>query len=123
MATNLGKHKRGDTFTRVFTLTSPWTNSSFTEIWFTLRSTVPTSTVTDDTDAVGQVTKTGGGITFDVGGTVGTVKIAATATNSWPVSNLYWDLQGHVPGSPDEIYTIDDGRLQITADVTRTTTP
>jgi hypothetical protein len=122
MTTTLVPVSRGDTFVYTFTLGGGYTGATFTGgVKWTLRATVPgVGSVADDPDdseVVAQASVAGGEITFD--GAVGTINIPASATTTWPVKRLYWDLQGVVSGSPDEVYTIDSGSIVVKADITR----
>jgi hypothetical protein len=120
MSTQLPDHYRGDVFEYSFTLGGGWTGSDFTDsLKFTLRESVPASTVTDDTDALAQASVSGGEITFDGSDTIGTITLPSSDTNTWPASKLYWDLQGVVSGSPDTAYTLDEGTILILSDITR----
>lgn len=116
--TTLDSHIRGDTFTYSFSLASPWTGATFSGgVKFTLRTSMPASSVTDDNDAVDQASTTDGEIVFS--GADGTITIPASRTTSWPARKLLWDLQGVVSGSPDTVYTIDSGYILILGDITR----
>jgi hypothetical protein len=116
--TVLASHRRGDTFSYTITLGDGWVGADFTGgMKFTLRERVPDSSVTTDDDAMDQATSGGGEITGS-GATV-TIVIPASRTTSWKAKQLYWDLQGVVSGSPDEVYTIDYGTIPILPDITR----
>ncbi len=116
--TNLDPHRRGDTFVYTFRLGGGWVGSDFTGgVKWTLRSALVDSSVTSDDDAVYQASVATGELAFS--GAIGTLTIPASDTSLWPASKLYWDLQGVISGSPDTVYTIDDGRISITYDVTR----
>jgi hypothetical protein len=123
--TTLAPQRRGDTFARTFTLSVGWTGAMFTGgMAFTLRRSVPASSVVSDADAVDQATAAGGEITFAGAGTsedpcVATITIPASRTNSWPARELYFDVEGTVSGSPDVVHTLDSGTIPILADVTR----
>lgn len=120
MSTQLPDQYRGDVFEYSFTLGGGWTGSAFTGgLKFTLRESVPASTVTDDTGALAQASVAGGEITFDGSDTIGTITIASSVTNTWPASKLYWDLQGVVTGSPSTTYTLDIGTILVLSDITR----
>jgi hypothetical protein len=114
----LSPHRRGDTFSYSVTLGGDWVFADFTGgMKFTLRRHVPASSVTTDDDATDQATTDDDEITGS-GATV-TIVIPASRTTSWPAGKLYWDLQGVVTGTPDEVYTIDSGTISIEADITR----
>jgi hypothetical protein len=114
----LEPHVRGDPFEYHFTLGNDWVFADFTGgLKFTLRTSVPASTVVADTDATGQSTSTGGGITGS--GANGTVAFTSAVTSAWPKGLLYWDLEGTVSGTPTRKYTIDRGTIQIIGDITR----
>jgi hypothetical protein len=116
--TTLADHRRGDTFVRTFTLASPWTGATFTGgVKWTLRAETPASSVVTDADAAAQASVAAGEIAFV--GAVGTITIAASVTTTWPTGSLLWDLQGVVAGTPSVVYTIDEGRILIRPDVTR----
>ncbi len=116
--TTLASHRRGDTFSRTFTLSNGWTGATFTGgVKFTVRESIPASSVVTDDGALAQVSVAGGGIVFAA--EVGTVTIAASVTTTWPAKRVYWDIQGVVDGSPDQVYTIDSGDISILPDITR----
>lgn len=118
--TTLDPHRRGDTFVRTFTLSSGWTGATFTGgVKWTLRQQHVESSVTTDADAIDQASVATGEIAFV--GAVGTITIPASRTTSWPTGSLYWDLQGVVSGATPIVYTIDDGRIPVRPDVTRST--
>lgn len=120
MTTNLRPHRRGDTFEYSFTLGNGWVGSDFSGgVKWTLREYPPDTSVTTDTDAAEQASVAGGQITFF--GAVGTIRIAAARTTTWPTGTLYWDLQGVISGAEARVYTIDDGRLSVLPDITRST--
>lgn len=117
--TNLADFRRGDTFVYSFTLGNTWVGADFTGgVFFTLRSTIPESSEVTDTNAVAQATDASE-ISFS--GAVGTITIPASSTTAWPLGKLYWDVQGVVSGTPDTVYTIDAGEIQIRHDITRRT--
>ena len=116
--TDLAPHTRGDTFEYTFTLGNGWVGADFTGgVRFTLRKYVPDSGVVTDADAVDQASVATGEITF--AGAEGTIVIPASRTTTWPVRPLVWDIQGIINGSPNVVYTIDDGAIVIDGDVTR----
>jgi len=117
--TVLEPHRRGTEFRYHFTLGGGWTYTMFTGgLKFTLRKSLPPSSVTDDADAVDQATLAGGEITFsDL--TSGTVLIPGSRTTSWPSGmKLFWDLQGEVLTGA-RVLDIDAGTVVINGDVTR----
>lgn len=115
--TELPAHRRGDTFIYTGTLGGGWQFSDFTGgLLFTLRTTAPTSDTTDDAGALYQASTSGGEIVG--GGTTVTVTIPDSATTTWPVKRIWWDLQGIV-ASPRRVVTIDYGQILIMTDVTR----
>lgn len=117
-STRLPEFTRGDTFSYEFTLSSGWSGATFSQVKFTIRRAIPASSVTTDAGAAGQVTKTGGGITFTGGDPdVGTVVIAPSVTNTWEATRHEWDLQGTTAGGT--VYTIDQGEIEVVGDVTR----
>lgn len=116
----LEPHTRGDTFVYSTTLGNGWFAEHFTGgLKFTLRATLPSSSVVTDLDAVDQGSTTGGEIIAS--GTAITITIPASRTNRWPPKRLFWDLQGVVAGSVPRVYTIASGTIQIRADITRST--
>jgi hypothetical protein len=118
VSTVLDPFRRGNTFVAAFTLGGGWEGSDFTgSVKWTLRQHIPDSSITTDDDAVHQASVANGQIVFV--GAVGTVTIPASATTTWVTGRLYWDLQGVIDGSPDVVYTIDDGTLFVTSDITR----
>lgn len=109
---------RGDEFKYTFTLGNGWTSTMFTGgVKFTLRTSIPASTVVTDTDAVDQASVAGGEITFS-STTVGTVLIPGSRTTAWPAKRLYWDLQGYVTIGARPL-TADRGSVLIIGDLTR----
>ncbi len=111
-------HTRGDTLRRSFRLDGDWVGSDFAEVKFTLRRQLPVSTATDAGTV--QVTKTGGGITFDVDDpALGYVVVAASALDQLATGDYHYDLQATVSGSPQQVYTLDSGKLKLVPDVTR----
>jgi hypothetical protein len=119
--TTLKPHMRGRTFRRKFRLSSPWTGGTFDEIKFTLRREAPSLDVPDDSNAVAQVTMTGGAIVFDPeDNAAGTVIIAAAKQRGWPTGVLRWELTGRIDSNPDyQAYPIDSGEIRIIGDLTR----
>lgn len=119
--TTLDPHFRGDAFDKTVTLdgaASYYTGG----LRFTLRRTIPASTVVTDADAVAKATTSPGegieGEVFVDGANV-RVYFASSVTNGWPVGRLYWDLQGKVTDGAG-LKTIDSGEIMIRADITRT---
>jgi len=116
--TTLASQRRGDEFKYTFTLGNGWTSTMFTGgMKFTLRTSIPASSVVTDTDAVDQASVATGEITFS-SATVGTVLIPGARTTAWPAKNLFWDLQGYVTVGARPL-TADDGTILIRGDVTR----
>lgn len=117
--TDLRLHVRGDTFRYSFTLGNGWVGTDFTGgLKFTLRTTLPASSVVSDSDAVDQASVAAGEILMS--GASGTVTIPASRAYDWPTGTLVWDLQGTVTAVPDNIvYTIDRGSIRVVGDVTR----
>lgn len=115
--TTLDDFRRGDTFEYSFTLTNSWVGSDFTGGFvFTLRESVPSSSVTTDAGAVYQASVAGGQIVFV--GAAGTITIPNSVTNTWPAKTLHWDMQGKITvGS--KVHTIDSGEIKILPDITR----
>ena len=107
-------HIRGDTFSQKLKLASGLV-SSFTEVWFTVRSTEPGSGVVDDTGALSSATLTGGQITEN-GAYEWTITITAP---NWPVGRLVYDVQ--VRSGTGQIFTLTKGILRVYNDVTRST--
>lgn len=117
--TVLPEQIRGDTFDYVFQLDNGWEGSHFTGgLKFTLRTSIPPSSETDDDNAVDQASVGTGEITFDGTDTIGTILIPAERTTQWPPGRLVWDIQGRVDGLP-RTYTIDSGEIPVRADITR----
>jgi hypothetical protein len=120
---DLGTCMRGDGFRMTFTLENDWLGVNFDEMKFTVRKRIPPSSVTSDTDSdvLAQVTKTGGGITFDpLDDTQGAAAVLSDVTTAWPGgARVYWDLQGQVNGDPKSPYTIGRGTFTVAGDVTR----
>jgi hypothetical protein len=115
----LAPHVRGDSFDRTFGLTGEWLGAQFSQIKFTIRKKLP-ATADLDTDVLAQVTKTGGGIQFDpLDDASGFVSIAASVTNLWEPGVYFWELQGTVAGSPQKVYTLESGKLNVVSDLTR----
>lgn len=114
--TTLPSVYRGDKFE--FSFTCSWTAAQLPGgLKFTLREGVPESSVTDDADAVDQATTASGEITWS--GSVVTVKIPASRTNTWPTGRLIWDVQGVDGDIPPGVYTIDSGTIVVQPDITR----
>jgi hypothetical protein len=117
VTTTLDPQLRGDEFRYTFTLGNSWVASMFTGgLLWTLRSSIPASTVLTDADAVDQA-ELGDEITFS-STTVGTILIPGARTKLWPARRLFWDLQGVVTVGA-RVLTIDRGEIQIVGDVTR----
>jgi hypothetical protein len=115
----LDPHRRGDTFEYSSTLEDDWVGADFTGgVKFTVRSSIPATSVTDDSAALAQVSVAGGGIVFS--GADFTVTIAASVTTTWPVGRLYWDMQGVIT-TGSVVHTIASGTIVIQPDVTRST--
>lgn len=111
----LGPHMRGRTFRRKFTLSGEWTADRFDELKFTVRRRAPSLHIPDDSDAIAQVSLTGGGIVFE-DPTSGTVRIAPSATRFWPAGLLHWELTGR---SAEDVYTVAHGTIEVEPDITR----
>lgn len=122
MTTTLEPQRRGTTFRYRFSFGGDWVWSQFSEIYFTLRSSVPPSTETTDTAAVAQASKTGGSvgsITVDPDDDgFGWVEFDASVTKTWPLGTLLWDLEG-TRDSDGSVDALDDGDIEITPDMTR----
>lgn len=111
--------RRGDTFEESFTLSTGWTGTSFTGgVQFTVRASVPATTVTSDTDAKFVASTDDGSIVFL--GNIGTITVAATVATTWNPGTYLWDLQGAISGTVPKVYTIDSGTLTVRPDITRT---
>ncbi len=118
MTTALDPQLRGDPFVYTATLGNGWVFSDFSGgIKFTLRTEIPESTVTTDTDAVDQATTDEGDVTG--GGTTVTISIPSERTDAWPKGRLHWDMQGLITGATPAKRTIDRGTILIIGDVTR----
>lgn len=117
--TELTAHVRGDTFSYSFTLGNGWVGADFTGgVRFTLRTSIPASSVVADSDAVDQASVATGEISIT--GAAGTIVIPAERTTAWPANRrLFWDLQGTISGADDIVHTIDRGQILIAGDVTR----
>lgn len=107
---------RGVQFAYTFTLTGDWTGAHFSEVAWTARTDVPSSSVADDSDAVATATMTDGEITFS--DAVGTLTLSASVTRSWPTATLVWDMKG-VVAATGAVERIGSGLLVITGDITR----
>jgi hypothetical protein len=125
--TDLAPFKRGTSFARTCVLPEGYTGDNFTGgVKFTLRTTIPASTVLTDADAVAQATEAAG-ITFEGAGTaldlcVVTIRFSAAVTKLWPLAKLVWDLKGKILGiddEPDDVAELGSGTIQILGDVTR----
>ena len=104
-------HTRGDTFDRLLNLSQ--SVLSFDEIWFTVRSAYPESSVTDESDALDSGTLTGGEIV-----STGARQVQVTIENTdWPVGKLVYDVQ--VRSISGQIFTIVRGAIKVYGDVTR----
>lgn len=116
--TVLEPHFRGDTFRYGFTLGNNWDGSMLTGgVVFTLRRRLPKNGFDDsDEDVVDQASIAGGEILF--AGADGFITIPASRARRWPAVELVWDLQGIVAGSPNQVFTVDRGTIEIAADVT-----
>lgn len=106
-------HVRGDSFARIIRLSSGLLASSFSEVWFTVRTTEPSSSVIDDTGVLSSVTLTGGGI-VQIGQSEWTVSVL---NPDWPVGRLVYDVQ--VRSGSGQIFTTTIGKLRVVNDVTR----
>lgn len=107
-------HYRGDQFDLTCTLSGvTWT--LIAEAWFTVRKRAPLVSVTDDTDAVKQVTKTGGEITSPADDQLRIV-IPGADTSAWD-GTLAYDLQ--IRTNAGAVYTLVYGSLTVVKDVTR----
>ena len=127
MTTELAPFTRGTSFARTSVLSEGYNEASFTGgVKFTLRTTIPASTVLDDTGAVAQATEADG-LTFDGDGTaedlcVVTIRFPASATKLWPMAKLVWDLKGTILGvgdDDDEVFQLGSGTLLVLGDVGR----
>ena len=107
-------HVRGDSFEQRLALTTGIA-STFDEVWFTVRSTEPSSSIVDDTDALSSGTLTGGEI-VQTGQYEWTVTIN---TPNWPVGRLVYDVQ--VRSGSGQIFTLIRGKMRVYADITRST--
>ena len=106
---------RGDDLQKTVTLDQPL--SSFSELWFTVR-TADATTQTDDTDAVFAGSLSGGELAA-----AGTYSFTVTADSDttvlWTASTYVYDVQ--VKTLAGKIYTAAYGRLRMLPDVTRRT--
>src|SRR5687767_9133805 len=93
ITTYLDPHMRGDRFEYSNSLQGGYVASNFNELWFTLRTSTPASTTTDDTGAVAQAKMTTSGIVFSDDTAL---TVAFADTRAWPKKRLYWDLQGRL---------------------------
>lgn len=112
----LDPQRRGDPFDYSSTLTDGYVSSMIDEMWFTLRTAVPDSTVNDDADAIDQGKLTSSEITFS-DATNFSVKIPGARTKAWPVDVVVWDCRVRVSGIDD--FIIASGTLLISGDITR----
>jgi hypothetical protein len=117
----LAPHTRGDTFNYNAELGNDWVVADFTGgLKFTLRRTIPLSSVVTDADAIDQATS-GSGEIVGSGANI-SITIPASRTTAWPAGKkLVWDLQGVVAGATPRVYTIASGEITIRGDVTRST--
>lgn len=93
--------------------------NSFNEFWCTVRKTPAVSQPDDtDTDVVGQVTLSGGGIT-QVDAQSIQITIAAALTRAWTNREYFYDVQARLiaDGQP---YTLIRGRLLMLDTATQT---
>jgi hypothetical protein len=119
MSTTLESQRRGATFRYRFPILGGWVWSQFSEIYFTLRSTVPPSTEVTDTAAIAQASKTGGEVYVDPDDDAFFwVEFPSATTNSWPLGQLLWDIEG-TRDSDGSVDPLDEGDIEITADMTR----
>jgi hypothetical protein len=98
-----------------------WTSSMFLGgLRFTLRTVLPTTSITDDTDAavVDIASVANGDITFS-STTAFTIFIPDARTTLWPSGKLYWDFQGKLTALGGT-RTLSRGTIIIIRDVTRT---
>ena len=107
-------HIRGDTFTRRLQVSLALA-ASFPEVWFTVRSAEPGSTVIYDTGALSSGTLTGGEIVQ-----TGAYEWTVTIDNpNWPIGRLVYDVQ--VRSASGQIFTLTKGLIRVYNDVTRST--
>lgn len=122
MTLSIIHHRRGDHFSRRFVLQGEWLAVHFSEAWFTVRTRLPTSAVTDDEPSdptiLAQVTLSGGGIEW-LDEREASVRIADAVTQTWPTGAFFWDLQFRTAGTSQRIYTPASGTIRVTSDVTR----
>ncbi len=105
-------HVRGDTFSQTLSLTSGLV-SAFDEVWFTVRSSVPADSVSDETDALSSGTLTSGEIAGN-----GQQSWSVTIDNpNWPVGRHFYDVQARTGSG--QIFTLIRGRLKVFEDITR----
>lgn len=92
---------------------------SVVALWWTAKH----RTSDADANAVMRKTRVSGGIVLtDAVNGAATVVIDATDWAGYTgTGNLVWDLQMKVPGTPDLIRTVANGRVLVTQDVTRET--
>jgi len=97
MSQELKPLARGDTLIVEFTLDAPWTPEHFTGgIFFTVRGSLPPSTVLDDDDVLGQCSTLGDDPGIEFTGQDGVATIDADVTRFWPSRPLYWEFRGVV---------------------------
>jgi hypothetical protein len=117
----LDRFRRGTEFSYSSSLTSGWTDATFTGgILFTLRRRLPASSIVDDTDTgvVHQASLANGQIAFS-DETAFTVTIPASFTHQWPTEKLVWDMQGKIT-TGSRVLDIAAGTVLVVPDVTRT---
>jgi len=108
---------RGAPFSYDFTLPEGWLGDHFTGgVYFVLRKRPATSATVSDADAVAVASTENERLTFD--GAVGSIRIPATVTHTWPVAQLHWDIKGRIIEG-NQIEPLGFGTVEIRADIGR----
>lgn len=113
--------RRGTKFDKTLPLTAA--ASGYTSYSLTIRTRVPASTVTDDTDAgvVARATSEPSGGLTPSGSSIRAV-FAALATKVWPHGRLYAELKGQgFDGDADFVGDVDTFEILVSADYNRGT--
>ena len=106
-------HQRGDSFSRTLRVDRNIAASSFDEVWFTVRSSIPADSITDETDALSSGTLTSGEIAEN-----GQQSWSVTIDNpNWTVGRHFYDVQARTGSG--QIFTLIRGRLKVFEDITR----
>lgn len=108
------EHVRGDSFTRIVTLSEPLI--AFTEVCFTLRE-VWASAEENDSEAELSLKLSNGGLEAGDEDDQVVIEIDAEDTRDWTLDDYVYDVQVTTTGG--KVYTVLRGFLRVTPDVTR----